>query len=63
MSRRGFHGNLGSLLNKLFTLVIFLILFKLFGDSVLDTAVIAIISLAMYPVVGAFLRGIGAWHY
>lgn len=63
MRRRSFHNDLGSILNKLFTLGIFLILFHLFGGSVLDDAIIAIISIASYPLVGALLRGIGVWHY
>lgn len=63
MSRRSFHGDLGSLLNKLFTLVVFLVLFKLFGDSVLDGVVIGLVSLTVYPLVGMLLRAVGIWRY
>lgn len=63
MSKRSFHSELGSILNKLFTLVIFLILFHFFGNSILDDVIIALISIASYPLVGMFLRAIGVWHY
>jgi hypothetical protein len=63
MAHRSFHADLGSFLNKLFTLVIFLILFHFFGDSVADDIAIALISIASYPLVGMFLRSIGVWRY
>jgi hypothetical protein len=58
-----FHASLGSGLNKLFTVVVFLILFHFFGSSVIDTAVIALISIAVYPLVGGLLRAVGIWRY
>lgn len=44
-------------------IVVFLVLFKLFGDSVIDDIVIALISIAVYPLVGMLLRAVGVWRY
>lgn len=63
MKDRFFHRDLGSFVNAIFTALVFLVLFYFFGNSVMDTAIIALISIFVYPLVKIFLKALGIWKY
>jgi len=54
---------IGSATHKLFFILLFYILWRLFGKNILDDLIIAIISIAAYDITGIFLRLIGVWYY
>lgn len=55
---------LGSGLNRVITLVVFYLLFSVFGMDIFDSIIISTISVFIaYPLVGFILRSTGVWHY
>jgi len=58
-----FKGEVGSVLNRLIRLGIFLFGLKFFGLSIIDDLILAIIGVIAYELVGIILRGIGFWKY
>ncbi|MEW6407793.1 MAG: hypothetical protein AB1465_03825 [Patescibacteria group bacterium] len=61
--RRSFRGEVGSVLYWFIYLGLLGLGYKLFGLSILDGVILAILGLVVYVLVGFLLRKIGFWRY
>jgi len=62
MSNYKFHKNLGQSLKGIYTLIIFIILYKFFGTSIINDVILGFISyFVSYPLTGLTLRLLGIW--
>ncbi len=57
---KNFHSTLGSVVNKVITIVIFALLWNIFNEPVKPALIAVFIA---YPLTGWLLRKVGIWHY
>lgn len=57
---KNFHSDLGSVVNKIITILVFVLLWRIFDEPIKPAVISVFIA---YPLTGWLLRKAGVWHY